>query len=133
VHRALDRDIDLGFELADATVSGDAFLLREALANLVHNALEYTPPGGRVTVRTANGAARVRLEVEDDGPGIAGGERGRVLERFYRAPGTAGTGSGLGLAIVREIAAAHGAEVEIGEGEGGRGCRVTLVFPAGVN
>ena len=133
VHRALDRDIDLGFELADATVSGDAFLLREALANLVHNALEYTPPGGRVTVRTANGAARVRLEVEDDGPGIALAERGRVLERFYRAPGTAGTGSGLGLAIVREIAAAHGAEVEIGEGEGGRGCRVTLVFPAGVN
>jgi two-component system sensor histidine kinase TctE len=133
VHRALDRDIDLGFELADATVSGDAFLLREALANLVHNALEYTPPGGRVTVRTANGAARVRLEVEDDGPGIAPAERARVLERFYRAPGTAGTGSGLGLAIVREIAAAHGAEVEIGEGEGGRGCRVTLMFPAGVN
>jgi len=133
VHRALDRDIDLGFELADATVSGDAFLLREALANLVHNALEYTPPGGRVTVRTTNGAARVRLEVEDDGPGIAAAERGRVLERFYRAPGTAGTGSGLGLAIVREIAAAHGAEVEIGEGAGGRGCRVTLVFLAGVN
>lgn len=133
VHRALDRDIDLGFELADATVNGDAFLLREALANLVHNALEYTPSGGHVTVRTANGAARVRLEVEDDGPGIAPGERRRVLERFYRAPGTAGTGSGLGLAIVREIAVAHGGEVEIGEGEGGRGCRVTLVFPAGVN
>jgi len=133
VHRALDRDIDLGFELADATFHGDAFLLREALSNLVHNALEYSPRGGRVTVRTTNGAARVRLEVEDDGPGIAAAERGRVLERFYRAPGTAGTGSGLGLAIVREIAAAHGAEVEIGEGEGGRGCRVTLVFPAGVN
>ncbi len=118
VHRALDRDIDLGFELADATVNGDAFLLREALANLVHNALEYTPPGGHVTVRTANGAARVRLEVEDDGPGIAPGERRRVLERFYRAPGTAGTGSGLGLAIVREIAAAHGAR---GRDRRGRG------------
>jgi two-component system sensor histidine kinase TctE len=133
VHRALDRDLDLGFELADAVVTGDAFQLREALANLVHNALEYTPAGGRVTVRTANGAARVRVEVEDDGPGIAPAERSRVLERFYRAPGTAGTGSGLGLAIVREIAAAHGAEIEIGAGEGGRGCRVALVFPAGVN
>ncbi len=129
VHRALDRDIDLGFELADAPVRGDAFLLREALANLVHNALEYTPAGGRVTVRTANGNAQARVEVEDDGPGIALAERGRVLERFYRAPGTSGTGSGLGLAIVREIAAAHGAQVEIGEGEGGRGCRIAVVFP----
>jgi two-component system sensor histidine kinase TctE len=108
-------------------------LLREALANLVHNALEYTPAGGRVTVRISNSAAQARVEVEDDGPGIAPGERSRVLERFYRAPGTSGTGSGLGLAIVREIAAAHGAKIEIGEGEGGRGCRVTLLFPAGVN
>ena len=133
VHRALERDIDLGFELEDVSVSGDAFLLREALANLVHNALEYTPAGGRVTLRMANGAAQARVEVEDDGPGIAPAERARVLERFYRAPGTAGTGSGLGLAIVREIAAAHGAKIEIGEGEGGRGCRVALLFPAGVN
>ena len=133
VHRALERDIDLGFELAEATVSGNAFLLREALANLVHNALEYTPAGGRVTVRTSNGGAQARVEVEDDGPGIAPAERSRVLERFYRAPGTSGTGSGLGLAIVREIAAAHGARIEIGAGEGGRGCRVTLLFPAGVN
>jgi two-component system sensor histidine kinase TctE len=133
VHRALERDIDLGFELAAVTVRGNAFLLREALANLVHNALEYTPAGGRVTVRTSSGTAQARAEVEDDGPGIAPAERSRVLERFYRAPGISGTGSGLGLAIVREIAAAHGASIEIGEGEGGRGCRVTLLFPAGVN
>jgi two-component system sensor histidine kinase TctE len=136
VRRALQRDIDLGFDLQDVTVAGDAFLLHEALANLVHNALEYTPAGGRVTVRAAhrgvNGAAGAVLEVEDDGPGIAPAERGRVLERFYRAPGTLGTGSGLGLSIVREIAAAHGAEIAIGAGEGGRGCRVTLQF-AGVN
>ena len=133
VHRSLERDIDLGFELETARVRGDPFLLREALANLVHNELQYTPAGGRVTVRTRAGPGEVRVEVEDDGPGIAPAERKRVLERFYRAPGTAGTGSGLGLAIVSEIASAHGARVEIGEGEGGRGCRVTLMFPAGVN
>jgi two-component system sensor histidine kinase TctE len=133
VHRSLERDIDLGFELEAARVRGDPLLLREALANLVHNALQYTPAGGRVTVRTRSGAGEVRVEVEDDGPGIAPAERKRVLERFYRAPGTTGTGSGLGLAIVSEIASAHGARVEIGEGEGGRGCRVALVFPAGVN
>src|SRR5688572_27284081 len=52
VHQALARDVDLGFELEAAPVEGDAFLLREALANLVHNAIEYSDRGGRVTVRT---------------------------------------------------------------------------------
>jgi len=135
VHRALAREIDLGFELADATAQGDALLLREALSNLIHNALEYTPAGGRVTVRTGvrgeGGNARAFLEVEDDGPGIPPAERARVLERFYRVPGTVGTGSGLGLAIVREIALAHRAELDIGAGEGGRGCKVGLTFPHG--
>jgi len=131
VHRALARDIDLGFELAEAQVSGDALLLREAFVNLVHNALEYTPAGGRVTARTGTRNGHAYLEVEDDGPGIPAEERRQVMERFYRIPGTAGPGSGLGLAIVREIALAHGAEVEIGAGEAGRGCKVELRFPHG--
>ncbi len=133
VHRALAKEIDLGFELADAQVSGDALLLREALANLIHNALEYAPSGGRVTVRTGKRDAVSFLEVEDDGPGIPPSERGKVLERFYRVPGTSGTGSGLGLSIVREIAAAHGAQLAIGDGEGGTtiGCKVGLTFPHG--
>ena len=131
VHRAMTKEIDLGFELSDAQVAGDALLLREALANLVHNALEYTPQGGRVTVRTGLRNDCAFLEVEDDGPGIAPAEREQVLERFYRAAGTAGTGSGLGLSIVREIAQAHGAGISIGAGENGRGCKVELVFPHG--
>jgi two-component system sensor histidine kinase TctE len=133
VHRAMDRDLDLGFDLEEARVHGDAFLMREALANLVHNSLEHTPAGGHVTVRTVvrGEDGRPVLEVEDDGPGIPPDEHERVLERFYRIPGTAGTGSGLGLAIVREIAALHGAQIEIGEPRGGgRGCRVSLIFPA---
>ena len=135
VHRAMVKEIDLGFDLADAQVSGDALLLREALANLIHNALEYSPSGGRVTVRTGMRDQRPFLEVEDDGPGIPPVEREKVLERFYRVPGTVGTGSGLGLSIVREIAAAHGAEFCIGAGEdaGGTtsGCKVGLIFPHG--
>ena len=131
VHRALARDIDLGFELAEAQVSGDALLLREAFVNLVHNALEYTPSGGRVTARTGVRNGHAYLEVEDDGPGIPAAERGQVMDRFYRIPGTAGPGSGLGLAIVREIALAHRAEVAIGAGEGGKGCKVELRFPHG--
>ena len=143
VHQALERDIDLGFELESAPVDGDAFLLREALANLVHNALEYSPRGGHATVRTgrrntgsaapdsARQGGSAFLEVEDDGPGIPPAERERVLERFYRVRGTPGTGSGLGLAIVREIAASHGATLAINEGMGGRGCRVAITFPNG--
>jgi two-component system sensor histidine kinase TctE len=135
VHRAMEKEIDLGFDLADVQVSGDALLLREALANLIHNALEYTPSGGRVTVRTGTRDHHPFIEVEDDGPGIAPDEREQVLERFYRVAGTAGTGSGLGLSIVREIALAHGARIAIGAGEGPGGapvgCKVGLTFAHG--
>jgi two-component system sensor histidine kinase TctE len=139
VHQALARDVDLGFELEPAPVRGDALLLREALANLVHNAIEYSPRGGRVTVRTGQRGGKPFAEVEDDGPGIAVQERERVLERFYRVAGTPGTGSGLGLAIVREIASRHDAAIEFGDGPGAanppgnqpKGCRVALTFPHG--
>ena len=130
VHRALQRDLDLGFDLQPSIVRGDEFLLREALANLLHNAIEYSPRGARITVRTAARNGSAFLEVEDEGPGIPAGERERVLDRFYRVPGTPGTGSGLGLAIVREIAAGHGASMVIGEGSL-RGTRVALTFPDG--
>jgi two-component system sensor histidine kinase TctE len=131
VHQALRRDVDLGFELSAAPVQGDAFLLREAVANLVHNAIEYADRGGRVTVRTGRREGRSLAEVEDDGPGIPQAEREQVLERFYRMPGTPGTGSGLGLAIVREIATGHGGAIELADGSGGRGCRVGITFPHG--
>src|SRR5437867_1976220 len=131
VHSALARDLDLGFELAPASVRGDAFLLREALGNLVHNSIEYVPRGGHITVRTGARNGRPFMEIEDDGSGIPPQERERVLERFYRMPGTTGTGSGLGLAIVREIVAGHGAALEISHGMGGRGCRVAITFPHG--
>jgi two-component system, OmpR family, sensor histidine kinase TctE len=131
VHQALARDVDLGFELETSPVQGDAFLLREALANLVHNAIEYSSRGGHVTVRTGARNGHAFVEVEDDGPGIPPPERGRVLERFYRVPGTSGTGSGLGLAIVSEIAVGHGARIELGEGAGAKGCRVAITFPHG--
>jgi len=129
VQRALAKDIDFGFELADADITGEEFLLREAYGNLAHNALEYTLRGGHVTVRTGSRNSRPILEVEDDGPGIPATERDRVLERFYRVAGSPGSGSGLGLAIVREIALAHGAELVLEAGVHGRGCRATLAFP----
>jgi len=105
--------------------------LRTLVGNLVDNAIRYTPGGGRVVLdayRVSDGAAL--LQVCDTGPGIAAAERSRVFDRFYRLPGSGVEGSGLGLAIVKQIADAHGASVELGEGEGGRGLRVTLRFPA---
>ena len=129
VHRALERDQDLGFELEAVTVPGYVVLLGEALNNLVHNSIEYLPRAGHITVRTGRRDGAAFMEVEDDGPGIPPSERSRVLERFYRVRGTVGMGSGLGLAIVREIATAHGASMRITEGANGKGCRVEIRFP----
>jgi two-component system sensor histidine kinase TctE len=135
VPRALERGADLGFQLEPAPVLGRHHLLGELLANLIHNALEYATSDpdlpARITVRTGSGdLGEVVLEVEDNGPGIAPGERDRVLERFYRPPGATGSGSGLGLAIVRDIVQAHDARLFLLEGEDGRGLRVRVSFPA---
>lgn len=113
-----------------AQVAGAEEALRTLLGNLVDNAIRYTPAGGRVTVDAFTEDARAILAVTDTGPGIPPEERQRVFDRFYRLPGSGAQGSGLGLAIVRQIADAHRAEIELGEGEAGRGLRVTVRFPA---
>jgi two-component system OmpR family sensor kinase len=77
------------------------------------NALVHTPPGTRVVVRAARRGARARLEVEDDGPGIAPGQQEAVFERFYRVEGGRAFGSGLGLAIARELARLMGGSVQL--------------------
>jgi two-component system sensor histidine kinase TctE len=128
--RALARQIDLGFEPSRAQVMGSHWMLRELLANLVDNAIAYTPVGGRVTVSCGmsdDGVAPC-LTVDDSGIGIAPAERAKVFERFYRAQGTATTGTGLGLTIVQEIADRHGARIEVGDGPGGQGTSVRVVF-----
>ena len=121
VPRALEAGIDLGYEgpeRADAgalRLTGQPVLVREMIRNLVDNALHYTPRGGAVTVRLIADplSQAVVLQVEDNGPGIAEGERELVFQPFYRALGTEVDGSGLGLAIVREIAERHAASVSI--------------------
>jgi two-component system sensor histidine kinase TctE len=132
VPRALTRKIDLGFDDASAaaSISADPFLIHEMLNNLIDNAIQYTPAGGRITVRTRQQDARAILEIEDDGPGIPLDEREKVFERFYRMPGGAPEGCGLGLAIVREIAQGHQAVVTVQSGTGGRGTRMTVTFPS---
>ena len=127
VSRAVAKNIDLGFELQSAPIWGDALLIRELLANLVDNAIDYTQTGGRVTVRChLNGGAV--LEVDDNGIGIPEWARERVLERFYRIEGTPGDGSGLGLSIVQEITQVHEAALEITPPPSGRGTLIVLRF-----
>ncbi|OON62596.1 sensor histidine kinase [Massilia sp. KIM] len=128
VEEAARRGIDIGFELAPAPVAGEAFQLRDLIDNLVDNALRYTPRGGSVTVSTGVEGAQALFAVDDTGPGIPPSRRSQVFERFVRLDDKT-AGSGLGLAIVRDIAGAHRARIELGEGPGGRGTRVAVRFP----
>ena len=121
--------IDLGFEQrGSALVRGSAPMLHELVANLIDNAIRYTPPRGVVTAVIEASEECVTLRVEDNGPGIPAAERERVFERFYRLHDAAASGGcGLGLPIVREIAAASGARVALSEPSGG-GLAVSVVF-----
>lgn len=128
------KNIDLGLEVQASFVNGQPWQLREMWANLVDNALKYTPAGGCVTLRCGvlpgvEGEPRSMLQVEDNGPGLAPAQQGKVLQRFYRVPGSAGEGSGLGLPIAAEIAQAHGAVMHLEDGAGNKGLRVTVIFP----
>ena len=82
-------------------IRGNADMLGILLRNLVDNAIRYTPRQGRVSVSLLLGQGRVRLEVQDSGPGIPEQERQRVFDRFYRILGNDAAGSGLGLSIVK--------------------------------
>lgn len=129
VCQALPKSIDLGFEggAEACTISGNAESIFELCTNLIDNAILYTQPGGRITVRV-NNEDRPTLSVEDNGPGIPLQERERVFDRFYRPLGTGATGSGLGLSIVREIANQHGAGVQLTSGPDDVGTNAVVVF-----
>jgi two-component system, OmpR family, sensor histidine kinase CreC len=98
-----------------ATVWGERFLIGQALHNLVDNALDFTPSGGRVTVRAIEEAANLVLSVENEGSGIPDYAVSRVTERFYSLPRptTGRKSTGLGLSFVQEVASLHGGSFRI--------------------
>ena len=119
------RGVSLALEAAQPVwIEGEPTLLSELLSNLLDNALAHTPNGGNVVLRVTPEAV---LEVEDDGPGIAPAERGKVFARFYCVHPQGG-GAGLGLAIVGEITRAHRANIELDQGRMG-GLLVRVRFP----
>lgn len=130
---AEDRKIRLSIEAQPVSlVQGDAGRMTQLLVNLIDNALAYTPPEGRITIRLKAIPEHVVLEVEDSGSGIAPEHQPRLFERFYRADPARDResgGTGLGLAIVKEIAEAHGGTVAV-KSTPGQGTRFTVTLPA---
>lgn len=115
---------------AAPTVLGDAFLLRQAVVNLVENALDFSPPAGEVELRLLAGKGLASFEALDRGPGVPDYARTRVFERFYSLPrpGGGSRSSGLGLCFVAEVAALHGGHATLENREGG-GAVATLELP----
>jgi len=136
---AHEKDHDLGWAGTDAgsvPVRANAAELHEALANLLHNAIAYTPAGGRITVTSGVQDGQAFAEVRDNGPGIAPDLRARVFERFRQGevhPGKGVQGAGLGLAIGRAYARRNGGDIELADADANdphvAGLRAVLRLP----
>jgi two-component system sensor histidine kinase GlrK len=127
---ARSKDLRLEVDAEAAMLEADPEKLRSIIDNLVSNAVKFTPPGGRITVRARVQSGEAVIEVIDSGPGVAPEERESIFDLFFRGrgkgEGTRIKGSGLGLAIARELVEAHGGHIAVvPEGSGGH-FRVTL-------
>ena len=139
LYRPAAEDGDLAFAVdvgPGFTVRGNKPLLNQAVANLLDNAIKYTPAGGSIAVSLTDTDDGPVLTVADSGPGIAAADRARVLERFVRLQQSRGheggegtrAGSGLGLSLVQAVADLHGADLTLEDNH--PGLRVVLRFPA---
>jgi len=123
---ARHKQIDLGFEDEETCrVQGDALLLAELCANLLDNAIKYTPAQGTVTARLQGH----QLEIEDSGPGIDAAQQQQALQPFARLDPSGQPGAGIGLALVKDICAWHGARLRLDRSPQLGGLRVTVSFP----
>lgn len=118
-------------------VRGNREFLAQAIANLLDNAVKYTPEGGAIMLRVRRRASgEIEITVTDTGPGVPEADRARVIDRFVRLENSRNApGSGLGLSLVAAVARVHGGRLELDEGPGcvdgkGPGLRAALVLPA---
>ena len=112
-----------------ASIRGNVRLISQALANLVDNAIKYTPSGGRIRIAAEDRPQGVALSVADTGPGIPTVDRTRVLERFVRLEESRNSpGTGLGLSLVAAVARMHEARLDLADNA--PGLKATLIFPA---
>lgn len=132
-----DKGLEFDAELTrDLQVRGNREFLAQALANLLDNAVKYTPAGGAIMFRVRRrSSGEVEYSITDTGPGVPDEDRARVVERFVRLENSRSEpGSGLGLSLVAAVAEAHGGRLELSEGPGkvgemGPGLRVALILP----
>jgi len=127
-----EKKLDLKTSIADDMPKAmvDPKLIQRAVMNLLHNAVNYTPAPGTITLEAASeGSDYIMISVADTGSGIPAGEQKSIFDKYYRSDRTAGVkGSGLGLAIVKGAAEAHGGRVEV-ESEVGKGSTFRLFIP----
>jgi signal transduction histidine kinase len=132
-----DKDIEFAAEYAKGlTVRANREFLAQAIANILDNAVKYTPAGGAIMLRVRRrSSGEVEFSVTDTGPGVPEADRGRVVERFVRLENSRNEpGAGLGLSLVGAVAEAHQGRLELDEGPGkvgemGPGLRVALILP----
>ena len=132
-----DKGIDFKVDLIpQLNVKAARPILAQALANVIDNAIKYTPPGGAVMLRVRRrSSGEIEFSVTDNGPGVPFEDRNRVVQRFVRLENSRNEpGSGLGLSLVAAVAEAHGGRLELDEGPGeyngfGPGLRVAIVLP----
>ena len=116
-----------------ATVLGDRLILRQAIINVLHNAIKFSPAHGDISVSTSQNGGNVRIIIADSGPGIAEEDRGKVFQRFYRVDRSRSSesgGAGLGLSIAQWAVQAHGGRITL-ETAGGGGCAFQIEIPGG--
>ncbi len=125
------KDIDMGVEAGHLTVRADEALTEHVFANLVHNAVKFTPAGGSIRVRAAREGDVVAIEVKDSGIGISPEDQERIFERFFKADRSRARslgGSGLGLALAKKIVDLHGGRIGV-TSQPGRGATFRVVLP----
>jgi heavy metal sensor kinase len=118
---------------AGATVLGDPLILRQAIVNILHNAIKFSPAHGDISVSTTRNEREVNIRIADSGPGIAEEHREKVFQRFYRIDNSRSRdsgGAGLGLSIAQWAVQAHGGRITI-ESRDGAGCEFQIAIPSG--
>jgi signal transduction histidine kinase len=128
---AQDRDQRLSLACTAGPAAVDPTVIRIAVANILHNAIRYSPPSSHVAIRAFGDEAAAIIEVEDRGPGIAQEHHAHLFERFYRVdPGRSRAlgGVGLGLAMARWSVEAHGGQIQVDSREGA-GSTFRIVLP----
>jgi len=130
---AENQAVSLNYGLVEhATIQGDREHFKRLLVNLIDNAIQYTPAGGRVTLSLRCDGKRAQVGISDTGMGLSADEQEQIFHRFYRAAearSQRGGGAGLGLSIAQSIAVAHGGRIEV-ESTPGQGSTFTVSLPA---